>query len=397
LTLFPSAPPVRSGPLAGALLFVGAAERLTSCLRTSDSPARLGGDEFAVLLEDLVDEADAIHAAERILSAFGRPFQVEGTEVAASASIGIAFAADGSSCEQLLRNADLAMYTAKRQGKGRVATYQHGMHASAVERLELEADLRHAIDRRELRPHYQPVVDLATQRVVGVEALVRWHHPIRGLMTPTAFLPVAEEAGLLGEIGRSVMSEASADLRRWRSDGLVDDRFTLSVNVAPEQLLGGGMVTLIEEVTTRNGLDPSMLVVEVTEGAMVRDTDEVIAALSALRALGVRVAIDDFGTGYSSLAYLQKLPVDILKVDKSFVDGIDGAAEEAALPHAIIRLAQTLHLTAVAEGVERTAQAVRLRELGCERAQGFLFARPMPAASLSTLLRRESAVVPCAS
>jgi EAL domain-containing protein (putative c-di-GMP-specific phosphodiesterase class I) len=283
------------------------------------------------------------------------------------------------------------MYTAKRQGKGRVASYQHGMHANAVERLELEADLRRGIHRGELHPHYQPVVDLATQRIVGVEALIRWQHPTRGLMSPALFLPVAEEAGLLGDIGRIVVSHACADLNRWRGEGLVDDDFSVSVNVAPEQLLGEGMVAELQDIAARNAVEPSMLVVELTEGAMVQDTDEVVAALFALRALGVRVAIDDFGTGYSSLAYLQKLPIDILKVDKSFVDGIDGAPEESALPHAIIRLAQTLHLTAVAEGVERPAQAARLRELGCERAQGFLFARPMPASALPVLLRRERA------
>ena len=377
------------GHLAGDLLLVGAAERLQGCLRSSDTAARLGGDEFAVLLEDVEDEADAMVTAERILRSFSRPFTIDGTDVAATVSIGVAFASDGASCEQLLRNADLAMYTAKRQGKGRVASYQHGMHASAVQRLELEAELRRAIERGEIVPHYQPIVDLTQDRMVGVEALARWQHPTRGLLTPAAFIGVAEEAGLLGDVGRIMVTQACADLRRWQHEGVVGDGFTMSVNVAPQQLLGEGMVSELEAVIARAGLEPDRLVVEVTEGAMVHDTDEVIAVLSALRSWGVRVAIDDFGTGYSSLAYLQKLPVDVLKVDKSFVDGIDGGAEEAALPHAIIRLAQTLHLTAVAEGVERPAQAARLRELGCERAQGFLFSPPVPAASLPSLLARD--------
>ena len=377
------------GHLAGDLLLVGAAERLQACLRSSDTAARLGGDEFAVLLEDVESEADALATAERILRSFSQPFSVDGTDVAATVSIGVAFADDGAGCEQLLRNADLAMYTAKRQGKGRVAGYQHGMHASAVQRLEVEAELRRAIERGELVPHYQPIVDLTTSRIVGVEALARWQHPARGLLTPAAFIAVAEEAGLLGEIGRIVVDEACADLARWQREGAVPAGFTMSVNVAPQQLLGEGMVGELQAIVARSGLEPDRLVVEVTEGAMVHDTDEVLAVLTALRSLGVRVAIDDFGTGYSSLAYLQKLPVDILKVDKSFVDGIDGDAEQSALPHAIIRLAQTLHLTAVAEGVERPTQAERLRRLGCERAQGFLFSPPVPAASLPALLVRD--------
>jgi diguanylate cyclase (GGDEF)-like protein len=377
------------GHLVGDLLLVGAAGRLTACLRASDTAARLGGDEFAVLLEDVESEGEAMAVADRILQSFSRPFTLDRNEVSASVSIGVAFATAGSSCEQLLRNADLAMYTAKRLGKGRVARYQEGMHASALERLELEADLRRGIDRGELVPHYQPIVDLTTRRIVGAEALVRWVHPTRGLLAPAAFLTVAEEAGLLGEIGRIVLEGACTDLRRWELEGVIDADFALSVNVAPEQLVGTEVLEHLEHVARSREIDPSRLTVELTEGAAMRDPDAVIEALTALRHLGVRVAVDDFGTGYSSLSYLQRLPVDILKVDKSFVDGIDGSPEESALPHAIIRLAQTLHLTAVAEGVERPAQAERLRALGCERAQGFLFSPPVPAAALPALLARD--------
>jgi diguanylate cyclase (GGDEF)-like protein/PAS domain S-box-containing protein len=377
------------GHLVGDLLLVGAADRLTACLRPSDTAARLGGDEFAILLEDVECEEDAMAIAQRVLRSFSQPFEVDGTEVSASVSIGVAFSSRASSCEQLLRNADLAMYTAKRLGKGRVAQYQSGMHASAVQRLELEAELRRAVERDELVPHYQPIVDLVTRRIVGVEALVRWEHPTRGLLTPADFLGVAEEAGLLGEVGRIVLEEGCTDLGRWMSDGCVGPDFSLSVNVSPEHLMDSEMLEHLQRLVRSRGIDAAALTFEITEGAMMRDPDAVVDALTDLRRMGVRIAIDDFGTGYSSLAYLQRLPVDVLKVDKSFVDGIDGTPEESALPHAIIRLAHTLHLTAVAEGVERVSQEERLRSLGCERAQGYLFSRPVPAASLPELLRAD--------
>jgi EAL domain-containing protein (putative c-di-GMP-specific phosphodiesterase class I) len=278
------------------------------------------------------------------------------------------------------------MYTAKRRGKGRCVAYEEEMHANAIERLQMEADLRRAIDRGEITAHYQPIVELATGRTVGVEALARWRHPVRGMLGPEVFIALAEETGLIEDIGTLILGQACADLRRWQVAGIAGPAFSASVNLAPQQLVGHGLLGEVEVALATHGLDPSCLILEITEGAMMRDTDAAIANLTGLRALGVKVAVDDFGTGYSSLAYLQRFPLDILKIDKSFVDGIDGGPEQSALPHAIIRLAQTLHLEPIAEGVERESQKVRLRELGCELAQGYHLARPAPADVIAATL-----------
>jgi diguanylate cyclase (GGDEF)-like protein/PAS domain S-box-containing protein len=374
------------GHSAGDLLLLGVTERLQACLRASDTAARLGGDEFAVLLEDSDGERAVMDVAERILSSFKRTFTIDATELSASASIGVAFATAGMTCDQLLRNADLAMYTAKRRGKGRCEPYADEMHTMAIERLQLEAELRRAIDRGEITPHYQPIVELATGRTVGVEALARWRHPVRGLLGPEVFIALAEETGLIEDIGNLILDQACADLRRWQVAGIAAPAFSVSVNLAPQQLVGHCLLGEVELALATHGLDPSCLILEITEGAMMRDTHAAIANLTRLRALGIRVAVDDFGTGYSSLAYLQRFPLDILKIDKSFVDGIDGGPEQSALPHAIIRLAQTLHLEPIAEGVERESQQVRLRELGCELAQGYYLAMPVAADVIAATL-----------
>jgi diguanylate cyclase (GGDEF)-like protein/PAS domain S-box-containing protein len=375
------------GHSAGDLLLIGATERLVQCLRATDTAARLGGDEFAVLLEDAGSDRDVIEVAERLQAAFRRTFTVDGTEVSAGVSIGIAFATSRTSCDQLLRNADLAMYTAKRRGKGRFETYEDEMHARALERLQVEAELRHAIKRGELVLDYQPIVELATGRVVSVEALVRWRHPVRGVLGPDVFIALAEETGLIEDLGQLVLTQACADLHAWQKAGIAGSAFSVSVNLAPKQLVGQALLGEVEAALVAHHLDPSCLIFEITEGAMMLDTSAAIANLTALRALGVRTAVDDFGTGYSSLAYLQRFPIDILKIDKSFVDCIDAGPEASALPHAIIRLAQTLHLTPVAEGVERESQCVRLRELGCELAQGYFFSVPVSADAIVTMLR----------
>ena len=374
------------GHAAGDLLLVAVTDRLQGCLRATDTAARLGGDEFAVILEDPATEQDVIAMAQRIVSSFKRTFTIDGTEVSASVSIGIALAAPGTSCEQLLRNADLAMYTAKRRGKGRFETYEDDMHTRALERLRLEAELRQAIARGELVPHYQPIVDLTTGATVGVEALARWIHPERGVLGPDVFIDLAEDAGLIGDVGQMVLSHVCTDLRRWQTDGLVGPEFTVSINLAPQQLVSGALLDDLELTLDRHGVDPSSLIVEITEGAMMRDTDLAIANLTRLRGLGLRIAVDDFGTGYSSLAYLQRFPIDILKIDKSFVDGIDRGPEDAALALAILRLVQALSLSAIAEGVERESQCDRLRALGCEHAQGYFFCKPISADELTVFL-----------
>jgi diguanylate cyclase (GGDEF)-like protein/PAS domain S-box-containing protein len=374
------------GHAAGDLLLVAVTERLQRCLRPTDTAARLGGDEFAVILEDPATEQDVIAVAQRIVSSFKRTFTIDGTEVSASVSIGIACSTPDTSCEQLLRNADLAMYTAKRRGKGRFETYEEDMHARAVERLRLEAELRQAIARGELVPHYQPIVDLKTGATVGVEALARWIHPERGVLGPDVFIELAEEAGLIGDVGHMVVTHVCTDLRRWQTSGLVGPDFTVSINLAPQQLISSALLDELELALASHGVDAASLIIEITEGAMMRDTDVAIANLTRLRDLGLRIAIDDFGTGYSSLAYLQRFPIDILKIDKSFVDGIDRGPEEAALALAILRLVQALSLSAIAEGVERESQCERLRSLGCEHAQGFYFCKPLPAAELTERL-----------
>ena len=374
------------GHSAGDRLLIGVTERLEQCLRAADTAARLGGDEFAILLEDAGSGQDVIDVAERLLGAVKQTFTIDVTEVAASVSIGIAFATRGVTCDQLLRNADLAMYTAKRKGKGRFEVYESEMHSTAVERLKVETELRHGIERGELTPYYQPIVELAIGRIVGVEALARWRHPTRGVLGPDAFMALADETRLIEDIDHLVLTQACSDLRQWQSTGIVGPEFWVSVNLAAQHLVGDGLVGEVQEALATNGLDPSCLILEITEGAMMRDTDATIANLVRLRALGVRIAVDDFGTGYSSLAYLQRFPIDILKIDKSFIDRIDDGPEEAALPHAIIRLAHTLHLTTIAEGVERECQQACLRDLGCELAQGYYFAVPAAADVIATNL-----------
>jgi diguanylate cyclase (GGDEF)-like protein/PAS domain S-box-containing protein len=374
------------GHSAGDLLLVEVAARLQSCLRSGDTAARLGGDEFAVLLEDLASDGDAVVLAERVIRAFEQTFTVEGTEVSATVSVGIACASPASSTDQLLRNADLAMYTAKRAGKGRFEIYEGTMHAAAVKRLYAEAELRRAIESHELRPHYQPIVDLTTGETVSLEALARWQHPDRGVLSAAEFIPLAEETGLVSEISRLVLETACADLRAWRDAGEVTATLSMSVNLGARQLSGDALIAQVAAALDTYDLEPSCLILEITESAMMVDTAAAMETLSRLRALGVKIALDDFGTGYSSLSYLQRFPVDILKIDKSFVDGLDSTPELSALPQAIIALAKTLGLTSIAEGIEREAQRAHLCELGCHLGQGYLFAAPVPAEAIPALV-----------
>jgi diguanylate cyclase (GGDEF)-like protein/PAS domain S-box-containing protein len=378
------------GHPTGDKLLICVAERLRACLRAMDTAARLGGDEFAVLLEDLTSAGDATGLADRLIAALQQPFTVADREVFIGASIGIALDAPGVSNDQLLRNADIAMYTAKRRGRGRYEIFQPEMHAAAVERLEIEADLRGALDRGELTLQYQPIVALDTGRISGVEALVRWRHPERGLLPPGAFVPIAEETGLIRELGRQVLVEACIQVRRWQVEHPEMEPITVSVNISPRQLQADGLVEQITEALDASGLAPSNLVLEITEGAMMHDTEATIGKLGVLKGLGVRLAVDDFGTGYSSLSYLQRFPIDILKIDRAFVSAIEPATSKASLVRTIVSLAQTLGLQAVAEGVETAVQAEILADLGCALAQGYHFARPMDADALSDMLGRQA-------
>jgi diguanylate cyclase (GGDEF)-like protein/PAS domain S-box-containing protein len=370
------------GHTAGDALLVAVAERLRGCVRAADTAARLGGDEFALLVEDLGSRSDATGLADRLIDLLRQPFTIAGREIVVGASIGIAFHDPDTTTGQLLRNADIAMYTAKRGGKRRYEIFEPQMHAEAVERLEIQADLRRALDRGELTLQYQPIVALDTGRISGVEALVRWCHPERGLLAPNAFIPIAEETGLICELGRQVLVEACSQARAWQLPPL-----TVSVNLSPRQLQGDELIAHITEALEVSGLAPSTLVLEITEGAMMHDTEAIIAKLEVLKALGVKLAVDDFGTGYSSLSYLQRFPIDVLKIDRTFIGRIDSDDNSSSLIGAILSLARIMQLEAVAEGVETEAQADMLTQLGCDLAQGYYLARPMDAERLEEILR----------
>ena len=348
--------------------------------------ARLGGDEFAILLEGMAQDVDALGVAERITASMRRPVTVESREVLVGASIGVVHVQPGQGVDELLRNADVAMYRAKAAGKRRHAVFEPAMHQAVLERLELEAELRQAVERGEFRLLYQPVVELASARVTGVEALVRWQHPKRGLVSPATFIPLAEETGLIVPLGRWVLSEACRQAHRWHLEFPSDRPTTISVNVSGCQLQDPALVDEVAAVLAETQLEPDRLILEITESVIMRDTEVTLRQLHALKALGVRLAIDDFGTGYSSLRYLQRFPVDILKIDKAFVDGVARGGSDAALTRTIIALADMLKLRTVAEGVEQEEQRAELCAVGCDLGQGYLFARPLAASDIDLLL-----------
>ena len=384
------------GHQAGDELLVRVAMRIREGLRPVDTAARLGGDEFAILVEDIDDPHEAEVLADRLISNLRRPFKVAGKEVVIGGSIGIAGDQGdaGITSDQLLRNADLAMYQAKAGAKGGFAVYEPVMHAAAVERLEVEADLRRALERGEILVHYQPVIDLVSREIVGVEALARWQHPDRGLVGPDVFVPLAEESGLIDELGAQVLHAACAQSVRWSTELSLPAPICVSVNLSPRQLRSDNVAGTVAAALQGSGLSAAYLTLEITEGAMMHDTETALHRLQALKRLGLRLAVDDFGTGYSSLSYLQRFPIDVLKIDRSFVERVDQGPAESALTRAIVRLAQTLRLDAVAEGVETESQARALTHLGCSLAQGFLFHRPMPADQVTALLGLQAGVRP---
>jgi diguanylate cyclase (GGDEF)-like protein/PAS domain S-box-containing protein len=373
------------GHAAGDRLLVAAAVRLGVCVRASDTVARLGGDEFAVLIEDATGDIASV-AAERITSALRAPFELEGKEVFVTASLGIAFAEAGSTASELLRNADMAMYTAKGRGKGRSERFETRMHREALDRLELEADLRRALERDEMILQYQPIVSLDTGSVIGMEALVRWRHLDRGLMYPGQFIPLAEETGLIVGIGEWILREACRQAKAWEVKWHPDVPLTLSVNISGQQLQHAGVVDSVRRALARSGLRPHDLVLEITESVLMQHTETMLARLTELRAVGVRLAIDDFGTGYSSLSYLQRFPIDILKIAKPFVDDVGTGEGNPALARAIIALGESLSLRTIAEGIELREQWMGLRALGCEMGQGYFFARPLAAEAMGQLI-----------
>jgi diguanylate cyclase (GGDEF)-like protein len=383
------------GHVEGDKLLVEVSRRLRASLRHGETAARLGGDEFAVLLDGPLDTRNPGRVAKRILDALREPIRLQDRDVFTGASIGIASASSGSA-EELLRNADVAMYRAKARGKGRYEVFEPGMHAEVVARLELEADLQRAMERGDFVLHYQPIVDLATGTVVGVEALVRMTHPQRGLVPPGEFIPLAEETGLILPLSRFVLREACRQVAAWQSTLPSPTPLNLSVNLSGRQLESSSIATEVANVIGSTKLDPSSVMLEITETVLMHDTREIVERLHELRGLGVRLAIDDFGTGYSSLNYLQRLPIDVLKIARPFVDGLGSGAREGAVARAIVDLARALELETVAEGIECEDQAMRLGELGCRLGQGFHFARPMEAVGVERLLRSQGELAPIA-
>ncbi|HEY7401079.1 MAG TPA: EAL domain-containing protein [Actinomycetota bacterium] len=377
------------GHAAGDQLLYEVGERLKTCLRAADTAARLGGDEFAILLED-GEGVEAADVANRILQMLEDPFLLENKEVFARASIGIAVAEGeqgrAGGVEELLRNADVAMYMAKENGKGRYQVFEPAMHDTALKRLELKADLQRALEHEEFQLHYQPVIELESGRISGVEALIRWIHPVRGLVPPLDFIPLAEETGLIVPIGRWVLQTACEAAVRLQEQYPSDPEFHMAVNLSARQLQRPEIVDEVRLILHETGLAADSLILEITESVMMADMELSIARLTELKELGVKLAIDDFGTGYSSLNYVRRFPVDILKVDKSFIDAVSEGGESSALTAAVIELAGILNLKPVAEGIERADQLQRLLEMNCDLGQGYLFAKPMPPADLETLL-----------
>jgi diguanylate cyclase (GGDEF)-like protein/PAS domain S-box-containing protein len=373
------------GHAAGDLVLQEVGRRLKLAVRPTDTVARFGGDEFAVLLDGVADSSESADAASRILRALESPLEIDGKQVSPRASMGIYLVdrqSEAPEAAELLRNADVAMYMAKRDSKGSYRVFEPTMHERVVERLELRSDLQHALSLDQLDLHYQPVVRLAGRDILGVEALIRWNHPTRGTIPPIQFIPVAEETGLIIPMGRWILETACRQAVELQERFPRSEPLTMSVNLSVRQLQSETLIGDVRKALAVTGLSASSLVLEITESLMLSDTDFAMQQLHELKALGIRLAMDDFGTGYSSLSYLSRFPVDILKMDRSFV----GSADNETLTSAIIALGASLSLEVVAEGIELPEQANSLEELGCELGQGYLFAKPMTSAALSDFL-----------
>ena len=378
-----------AGHDAGDELLIAVARRLESVLRPGDTVARFGGDEFTVLCEDLPMTSSrdrSIEIAHRLLAAVTQPFIVRGTETFVSVSVGIALATGEERPEELMRDADAAMYHAKESGRGRVEVFDDTMRARALARHATENALHRALERGELLVFFQPVISLSHARVIGAEALVRWQHPERGLIAPGEFVPLAEETGLVVELGTWVLEHAAREAARWQLES--DHPFVVSVNLSARQLAQPDLAERIADIINRTGVQAQNLCLEITESVLMDDAEGVITVIERVRALGVRLAIDDFGTGYSSLGYLKRFPVDQVKIDRSFVDGLGSDPGDAAIVSAVIGLAHALDLQVVAEGVETEGQLAELLALGCDEAQGYFFAPPQPIQDLRGLIGR---------
>ncbi|MFN7944356.1 MAG: EAL domain-containing protein [Blastocatellia bacterium] len=374
----------------GDELLVQVSKRLRECVRAVDTVARLGGDEFAILLDGIEGVENAAPTAERIQEQLTAPFSLLGHEVFISGSIGIAFSRNGyTQPEDVLRDSDTAMYRAKSNGKARHEFFDQSMHSQALEQLQLENDLRRAIERREFQVYYQPIVSLSDQQIRGFEALVRWHHPQRGLVPPVEFVPFAEETGMITLIGLFVMSEACRQIAEWQRQFPAQQSLTISVNLSPRQLKEADVAERIGLILRESGLQPSCLRLEITEGLVMENTERAAQILTSLKALGVQLSLDDFGTGYSSLSYLHRFPFDILKVDRSFVMRLGQDQSSNRIIKTILLLASEMNMSVVAEGVETVSQLEYLCQMGCPSGQGYLFSKPVPGPEAEALLSRQ--------
>jgi diguanylate cyclase (GGDEF)-like protein len=388
------------GHLAGDQLLVGVASRLEKCLRSSDTVARLGetftvarlgGDEFTILLDDIKEPDDANRAAERLMKALAPPFLLAGKEIFTSISIGIALSNTAyEEPEDMLRDADTAMYRAKSLGKARFEVFDADMRASVMARLQLETDLRRALERNEFRNFYQPIVALDSGHVVGFEALMRWQHPTRGMIGPEEFIFVAEETGLIRDLGWWSLREACRQMSTWRARSKAYLDLTMSVNVSAKQLLQPHLVEEMKKLLTETALPPEALKLEITESAVMADPAAAAEMLQRIKSLGIRLAIDDFGTGYSSLSYLHRFPLDTLKIDRSFISGDGEGSEGMEIARTIMPMAKTLRLDVVAEGVETVEQVGLLRRLQCKYAQGYFFSKPLAPEEVPPVLSYET-------
>ncbi len=378
------------GHMIGDELLIAIARRLEICLRDGDTIARLGGDEFTILLDGIKDYSDAQRVAERVQEVLEQPFGLAGRELFVTASVGIKYCGSGDEQpEDILRDADTAMYSAKSRGKAQYQVFDAGMHTHALTLLQIESDLRRAIDREELQVNYQPIVSLESGRICGFEALVRWQHPERGLISPTEFIPIAEETGLIMQIDRWVLKQACLQMRRWQ-DGLPSTRrMKISVNLSCKQFIQPTLVEQVLDILQESGLDPCSLKLEITESVVMERGDYAMRVLEQLSKAGIELSLDDFGTGYSSLSYIHRFPVSALKIDQSFIKRI-GGEQNGEIVRAVVALARNLGLEVVAEGIETVVQLDQLRALGCEQGQGYYFSEPVGEESATLLIQKEA-------
>ena len=377
------------GHMVGDELLIAVARRLETCLRDGDTIARLGGDEFTILLDGIKDYGDAHRVAERVQEVLGEPFNLAGRELFITASVGIKYSGDGNEePDDLLRDADTAMYSAKTLGKAQYQVFDAKMHTRALTLLQIESDLRRAVERDEFHVNYQPIVSLESGRISGFEALVRWHHPERGVILPSEFVSVAEETGLILQIDRLVLRQACMQMRQWQDVIPGTRRMKISVNLSCKQFMQPMIVEQVLEILSETGLDPSSLKLEITESAMMEGREYTMRVLERLSGSGIELSLDDFGTGYSSLSYIHRFPVSTLKIDQSFIKRI-GGDENGEIVRAVVTLARNLGMEVVAEGIENELQLDQLRALNCEQGQGFYFSIPVDVASATTLIQRD--------